>query len=145
MKRLYKSRKNRVIDGVCGGIGEYLNIDPVLVRIVAVFFLFVGGSALIAYIVGMIIIPKAPIEAGETEENGGEKTAPVSERSEGSAKAGGLILGIILIALGSHFLLRNIPFFQQFYWRFWDFGWNFFWPSVLILIGLMVILKGSRK
>jgi phage shock protein C len=145
MKRLYKSRKNRVIDGVCGGVGEYLDVDPVLVRIVAVFFLFVGGSALIAYIVGMIIIPKAPIEAGETEENPGQGVSPVSERSEGFGKAGGLILGIILIAFGFHFLLRNIPFFNQFYWRFWDFGWNFFWPSVLILIGLLVIIKGSRK
>ncbi|MBN2321085.1 MAG: PspC domain-containing protein [Acidobacteria bacterium] len=144
-KRLYKSRKNCVIDGVCGGIGEYLDVDPVLVRIVAVFFLFVGGSALIAYIVGMIIIPKAPIEAGETEENGGDRTVPVSERSEGFGKAGGLIFGVIMIAFGVHFLLRNIPFFHQYYWRFWDFGWHFFWPSVLILIGLLIIFKGSRK
>ena len=91
MKRLYKSRKNCVIDGVCGGIGEYLDVDPVLVRIVAVFFLFVGGSALIAYIVGMIIIPKAPIEGGETEETDRERITPVSSRSEGLGKAGGLI------------------------------------------------------
>ena len=145
MKRLYKSRKNCVIDGVCGGIGEYLEVDPVLVRIVAVIFLFVGGSAIIAYIVGMIIIPKAPIEAGEKEESGEVQTASVSEKSESFGKAGGLIFGVILIVFGVHFLLKNIPFFNQFYWRFWDFGWHFFWPSVLILIGLLIILRGSRK
>ena len=145
MKRLYKSRKNCVIDGVCGGIGEYLDVDPVLVRIVAVFFLFVGGSALIAYIVGMIIIPKAPIEAGETEGTDQDRIPSASERSESLGKAGGLIFGIILIAFGVHFLLRNIPFFHDYYWRFWNFGWHFFWPSVLILIGLLIIFKGSHK
>ena len=145
MKRLYKSRKNCVIDGVCGGIGEYLDVDPVLVRIVAVIFLFVGGSALIAYIIGMIIIPKAPIEAGETVEAPVERATPVTGRSEGFGKAGGLIFGIILIAFGVHFLLRNIPFFHDYYWRFWNFGWHFFWPAVLVLIGLLVIFKGSRK
>ena len=145
MRRLYKSRKNCVIDGVCGGIGEYFNVDPVLVRIVAVFFLFVGGSALIAYIVGMIIIPKAPLEVGSTEEADGDRKVPVSEKSEGFGTTGGLIFGVIMIAFGVHFLLRNIPFFNQFYWRFWDFGWHFFWPSVLILIGLLVILRGSQN
>ena len=145
MKRLYKSRKNCVIDGVCGGIGEYLDVDPVLVRIVAVIFLFVGGSALIAYIIGMIIIPKAPIEAGETEETSVGRATPVTERPEGFGKAGGLIFGIILIAFGFHFLMRNIPFFNQYYWRFWNLGWHFFWPSVLVLVGLLVIFKGTRK
>jgi phage shock protein C len=145
MKRLYKSRKNCVIDGVCGGIGEYLDVDPVLIRIVAVIFLFVGGSALIAYIIGMIIIPKAPIEAGETEQTSAVRATPVTERSEGFGKAGGLIFGIILIALGFHFLMRNIPFFNQYYWQFWNLGWHFFWPSVLVLVGLLVIFKGTRR
>ncbi len=144
-KRLYKSRKNCVIDGVCGGIGEYLDVDPVLVRIVAVFFLFVGGSALIAYIVGMIIIPKAPIETGETGEADQSRAVSYSERSESFGKSGGLIFGIILIAFGVHFLLRNIPFFHPYYLRFWNFGWHVFWPAVLILVGLLILFKGSRK
>jgi phage shock protein C len=146
MKRLYKSRKNCVIDGVCGGIGEYLEVDPVLVRIVAVFFLFVGGSALVAYIVGMIIIPKAPVEAGVVEDaQQPERTNFIAQRSEDFGKAGGLIFGIILIAFGAHFLMRNIPFFQYYYLQFWNAGWHYFWPSVLILIGLLVIFKGSRR
>ena len=56
-KRLYRSRKNKVFAGVCGGVGEYFNIDPVIVRIIAV----VSGVGLLAYIIGAIIIPEAPI------------------------------------------------------------------------------------
>ena len=93
----------------------------------------------------MIIIPKAPIEAGETGEAEPGRAASSSERSESIGKAGGLIFGIIMIAFGAHFLLRNIPFFDHYYLRFWNLGWHFFWPSVLILVGLLVILKGSRK
>lgn len=59
-KRLYKSSKNKMIDGVCAGIVEYFNIDPTLVRLAAVALLFAGGSAVIAYIVAMIIMPRDP-------------------------------------------------------------------------------------
>jgi phage shock protein C len=62
MKRLYKSQKNKIIAGVCGGIAEYLDVDPVLIRLVAVLFFFTGGATLIAYIVGMIIIPNQPVQ-----------------------------------------------------------------------------------
>ena len=60
MKRLYKSRNNQVLDGVCGGIAEYLNIDPTLVRLAWIAFSFFAGSGLIAYIVAACIIPRAP-------------------------------------------------------------------------------------
>ena len=53
MKRLYKSRRNKVIDGVCGGVAEYFDVDPVLIRIIFVLFFFFGGSGLLAYIVGI--------------------------------------------------------------------------------------------
>ena len=62
MKKLYKSRKNKVVDGVCGGIAEYLDVDPVLIRLIAVLFFFTGGATLIAYIVGMIIMPNQPLQ-----------------------------------------------------------------------------------
>jgi len=146
MIRLYKSRKNCVIDGVCGGLGEHLEVDPVLVRVVAVACCFITFLApIIAYIVCMVIIPKAPVEMGEVEETGSEPNSLPAQRSGDLGKAGGLIFGVILIAFGAHFLLRNIPFFHHYYLQFWNIGWNYFWPSVLILIGLLVILKGSRK
>ncbi|WP_101877850.1 PspC domain-containing protein [Lachnoclostridium edouardi] len=56
-KRLYRSERNRMLAGVCGGIGEYFNIDPTIIRLVWVV-LSVGGPGLIAYVIAMIIIPK---------------------------------------------------------------------------------------
>jgi phage shock protein PspC (stress-responsive transcriptional regulator) len=58
-KKLYKSSKNKMIDGVCAGIGEYFNIDPTLVRLGAVLLACTGGG-LLAYIIGAIIIPRDP-------------------------------------------------------------------------------------
>ena len=60
MKRLYRSHDERMIAGVCGGIGEYFDIDPTLVRLLAVAFILAGGSGILGYIVGWIIIPEAP-------------------------------------------------------------------------------------
>ena len=57
-KRLYKSSTNRVLCGVCGGIGEYFNIDPTIIRIIFVLFVFGVGSGLLAYIVAGIIMPE---------------------------------------------------------------------------------------
>ena len=59
-KKLYKSNKNKMIDGVCGGIGEYLNLDPTIVRLGWVVFCALGGSGIIAYIIAAIIIPRNP-------------------------------------------------------------------------------------
>lgn len=59
-KRLYKSNENRMIDGVCGGIAEYFNIDPTLVRLGWVLFCALVGSGIIAYIIAAIIIPRKP-------------------------------------------------------------------------------------
>ena len=59
-KRLYKSNTNKVIDGVCGGISEYFNIDPTLVRLAWVVFCALGGSGLLAYIIMALIIPRQP-------------------------------------------------------------------------------------
>ncbi|HTY60796.1 MAG TPA: PspC domain-containing protein [Acidobacteriota bacterium] len=147
MRRLYKSRKHKVIDGVCGGIAEYLDLDPVLIRVFAVLFFFTGGAALIAYIIGMIIIPQPPPEetqAGDAASAQGTATAPHGP-TEDHTRNGSLIAGVLLILFGIYFLLRNIPFFQQFYWRFWNLSWDFFWPAVLIALGLLVIFRGFRK
>lgn len=59
-KRLYKSNENKMIDGVCGGIAEFLDIDPTLVRLGWVLFCALGGSGIIAYIIAAIIIPRKP-------------------------------------------------------------------------------------
>ena len=61
-KRLYRSRRAVMICGVCGGIAEYFDIDPTIVRLIAVVLIFGWGSGLLAYLVGAIIIPKNPYQ-----------------------------------------------------------------------------------
>lgn len=61
-KRLYKSDENKLVDGVCGGIAEYFNIDPTLVRLAWVIFCAMGGSGFAAYIIAAVIIPRRPAE-----------------------------------------------------------------------------------
>lgn len=156
MKRLYKSRKNKVIDGVCGGIAEYFDVDPVLVRILFVLFFFVGGSAIIAYIVGMIIIPVRP--AGEeTVDNkpvaaDQARTEPeqasVTPAKTGSVSGGSLVVGIVLILIGALFLMKNFnfPFFHWDFW--WWFERNFFRfliPGILVVVGLVLIFKSKEQ
>ncbi|MDR1951525.1 MAG: PspC domain-containing protein, partial [Bacteroidales bacterium] len=58
MKTLRKSRTNRVFGGVCGGIAEYFNLDPVLIRLLFVLMAVFGGAGIFIYIIGLIIIPE---------------------------------------------------------------------------------------
>jgi phage shock protein C len=143
MKRLYRSRKNRVIAGVCGGIAEYLEVDPVLIRIIACVLLFAGGGSFIAYILGIIIIPDESKISPPGFETAPSPAPPPPPSPSG--RTGGLIVGVVMLVLGLTFLLRNIPFFSHYYWWFWDMGWNFFWPSILIVIGLLIILRAARR
>ena len=59
-KRLYKSNKDKKVDGVCGGIAEYFDVDSTLIRLAWVLFCFIGGSGLLAYLIAAIIIPRQP-------------------------------------------------------------------------------------
>ena len=59
-KRLYKSKRNRTLLGVCGGIGEYLDVDPTIIRILWVIFTFMGGAGILAYIVCALLMRNAP-------------------------------------------------------------------------------------
>ena len=57
-KRLYKVEDGKMIDGVCGGIAEYFDIDPTIVRLAWALFFIAAGSGLVAYIIAAIVIPK---------------------------------------------------------------------------------------
>lgn len=61
-KRLYRSRTNRKIEGVCGGLGEYFNVDPTLVRVLFVLMALAGGPGVILYIILWMVIPEAESE-----------------------------------------------------------------------------------
>jgi phage shock protein C len=147
MKKLYKSRKNKVIDGVCGGIAEYLEVDPVLVRLVAALLIvFTGGVVVIAYILGMIIMPSQPWEETDNEETPPQPdSTPAPKQASSGRPTGSLIFGVILMLFGAHFLLRNVPFFHFYYGWFWNMGWHYFWPSILIAVGLLIVFQAMRK
>ena len=59
-KKLYKSNKNRMLAGICGGIAEYFDFDPSLVRLGWILFCALGGSGILAYIIASIVIPRNP-------------------------------------------------------------------------------------
>ena len=61
-KRLYRSREERIIWGVCGGIAKYFDVDPTLIRLIAVLTLFLGCAGLLVYIILTIIVPLEPQE-----------------------------------------------------------------------------------
>jgi phage shock protein C len=74
MKRLYRSRKDRILGGVCGGLGDHIDVDPTIIRVVwAVVTLLTIGTGLLAYIIAWILIPEEPVEADQPA--GGEQGA----------------------------------------------------------------------
>ena len=158
-KRLYRSRSDRMIWGVCGGLAKYFNMDPVIVRVIAVLLIFANGLGILAYIIMAIVVPledskatepKATIKENVEEmkqtasELGreiqstftGEKTEPdevakVSHRRRN-------ILGIILVALGLLFLLASFDLL-------WWLHWGSIWPLIIVAIGVLIIISSRRS
>ncbi len=145
MKRLYRSRKDKVIAGVSGGIAEYFEVDPALVRLVWVVLAF-SGVGILAYIVGAIIIPEKPEPSSvirtaeesiptegqeqpvEREEAGAEVSEPPA-RSDSSR-----VLGVVLVLMGAFLLARRaIPWFAM----------DKLWPVVLIALGVYFLAGSS--
>ncbi len=63
-KTLYRSRDNRTILGICGGIGKYFDVDPVLIRVFAVLTFIWGGGGLLVYLILYFVVPLEPLDAG---------------------------------------------------------------------------------
>ena len=126
-KRLYRSRDDSVIAGVCGGLGEYLGVDPVLIRIAAVVLVFAGGAGILLYGIGWIVIPEEP-EPG---------VAPsVPRAGEPERTSGAVLLGLVFVVLGLFFLLDEL-------WP--DFlSWRYTWPIALIAVGIAIVVRGRR-
>lgn len=68
-RELYRSRDNRMIGGVCGGLGEYFNIDPTLVRVLFVFGAFLGipGALALVYLILLVLVPQEPFSVTAVE------------------------------------------------------------------------------
>ena len=123
-KRLYRSRHDRMLAGVCGGLADYLNVESVLIRILWVVVTLLGGMGLLLYIAAVIIIPENPEEIGE-EESGEKK----------NDKA--LFWGALLIVIGVGLLLKQFGFFH--YFNFWSIPWQLIWAVFLILVGIFLL------
>jgi len=123
-KRLYRSQENKIIGGVCGGLGEYLGFDPTLVRIITVLLFILPGIGILAYVIAWIIIPMRPVGIALPDEN--YKLSPWNK----------YIPGLILIALGVFLMARE-------YWYWVDN--DIIWSRLLILAGVGVILFGLNR
>jgi len=139
-KKWYRSRKDKMIGGVCGGIGEYFDIDPTLIRILFVVGLFMAAGFL-AYIVLWIVVPEEPLipaTSNNTEATGdpGAGTGTLQDENQKPTdvprrnRSG--IFGGIMVILGVLLLIDNFVTFHA------------FWPLVLILIGVGILLKNRN-
>jgi len=121
-KRLFRANSDRVIGGVCGGLGDYLNVDPVILRIIWLAAILIGGTGILAYLIAWILIPVSP-EGHQTQyESKGRSTG-------GSRILGGVIIILAIILLGVQ--LQYIPYFP----------WEWIWPIGLIALGFALLLR----
>lgn len=140
-EKLYRSEREKMIGGVCGGLADYFSIDVTLVRLIVLVATFAGGVGFLAYFIAWIIIPVNPGERVQTRDVG-EVGIPLLEKHEKQERSEShenrsKIAGGILVTLGVLFLLeRFLP-----YW----FDMSKMWPVLLILIGLGIIYRGGRK
>uniref|UniRef100_A0A7C3RQH7 PspC domain-containing protein n=1 Tax=Dictyoglomus thermophilum TaxID=14 RepID=A0A7C3RQH7_DICTH len=127
MKRLYRSKKNRVFLGVSGGIGEYLGIDPVIIRLIFIFsILILGPFSFLLYLLCAIVIPEAPwYEEGSQEDGELERKDIYAHKNE--------LLGWILLAIGVYFLGKTFNFFT--------ISFNIVLALTLIIIGFLLMFK----
>lgn len=72
--KLYRSRKDKLVGGVCGGLADYFNIDPTIIRLLFVAFIALGGTGLIAYLIMWVVIPIDPRGLGGDPVRGGGTT-----------------------------------------------------------------------
>lgn len=131
-RRLYRSRTDAVLGGVAGGVAEWLGWDPSLVRVAWVILVpFTGGVALLVYLVMWVVVPEASAAPSATGEAPSTPSSPPF-----GAERGSLVLGVILVAAGVFFLVREfVPQIQ----------WGRVWPVALLLIGAVLLIGSLRR
>lgn len=130
--KLFRSRENKVIAGVCGGIAEYFNIDPLIIRISWIAAILFGGVGIIAYVIAIFIIPE---NTGQEANLKNTKITP--ERSKQ--------WGILLIVIGTVLFLGQIGALH--YLNIRHFHWQTFLALLLVSYGIYLIInrKGSSE
>lgn len=129
-KKLKRSSTDRVIAGVCGGFGEYFNIDPVIVRVLWVLMSFWGGMGFLAYLICALVIPEnsGVIYQDDNDYKFNANNTPI-------------FIGVALVIVGGYMLTKII--FPQFVFKFLRIGR--YWPVLLILLGLYIIYNQHNK
>jgi phage shock protein C len=160
-RRLHRSRRDRVFLGVCGGLGEYFASDPLFIRLVFVFIALTGGIGILAYLLLAIILPEEGAETATGQDGlrrnlaslrtnageiAGDLRASLGSRTEESGMESDdatrqrrtqQLGGLVLIGLGLIFFASNLGWFA------W-FDWGTFWPLILIIIGLAILIRRDR-
>jgi phage shock protein PspC (stress-responsive transcriptional regulator) len=140
-----------MIAGVCGGLGEYLAIDPTFVRIFFVLLALINGIGVLIYFLMWIIVPPedaASISLREAARTGADEIveqartmgADLRQAVRSPNSQTWMYIGLGLVILGFFALLDNLPW----RWLHW-FNWNVFWPVLLILGGIALIVRYFRK
>lgn len=141
VQKLYRSRRQQIIAGVCGGIAEYFQVDVTLVRLAWALIFFAGGTGGLLYLIAWIIIPTAPAEISDRPDAASSReeqpaTGEAAERPAGKPDERGRIVGLLLIGLGAYFLLENIlP----------RLNFGKLWPFGLVALGVIVLLGGKGE
>jgi phage shock protein PspC (stress-responsive transcriptional regulator) len=138
-KRLYRSEKNRIVAGVCGGLGQYFAVDPVLIRLAfALLMVFEFWLGLIAYILAAVLIPEKASNDDVLEAEVVDH--PYSQDESGSQCR----LAIALISVGGGLLLfrfaPRIPGISR-YIRILKLS---YWPLALIALGIWLIIRAEK-
>ena len=170
MKRLTRNKNDKILFGVCGGIGRYFDIDPVIIRIIFIVLLFTAGTGFLAYLIAIFIIPeenKSFYDKNPNTRNENKTTSPFSyenqkndekikyesqddknnkdtAKSNNSSEITGTIIGIALIVFGTLFLMRNFSFLDNIYYSIMPVVRRFFWPGILIGLGVLIIYKNKE-
>lgn len=142
VKRLYRSRTDRKLGGVCAGIADYFQIDSSFIRLLAVLLFFADGLGFLFYIIAWAIIPEREEDYIDVEfdpameEEGTDSTEEKPEvKSREKKNDAQRIFGIILIGLGVFFILDKWLFFIR---------WHRLWPLALLVLGVYFIFKGVK-
>ena len=124
-KKLKCSSNDVIIAGVCGGIGEYFEIDSLWIRLIAILLIFFNGLGIILYLVAWILMEK-PNKMRKNQKNIEEITKEYNNK-------GIRLVGIIFILFGIIFFLKN-------YYHY-VIDWQLVWPVLLVLLGLLLLFK----
>jgi len=131
-RRLYRSRTERWIAGVCGGLSDYFNVDVIAVRVAFVLLALWNGFGLVLYLLLVILLPDEPLTEVVTEPG----LPPVPD--EGEAQRRARMLGSILVLGGAYLLVLQTRLFEVLLHQPW-FG------ALLIVGGLIVLVLRPRR